>query len=447
MHEAVAELISADALDRRFGYLASFDRVVIAVSGGGDSTALMRLVQRWAKNCQFNLDQIDVATVDHGLRPESREEAAKVGCDANSLGLHHTTLVWQGDKPDQGVQNAAREARYQLLCELAGDRDGRSIIVTAHTRDDQAETVLMRLARGSGPDGLAAIPSLSKVGGAALYRPLLDVAHATLIAFLEAEQANWLEDPMNEEPAFERIRVRQAREARKALHLDDAALARTAERMARARRALEAAVDDAVQRLCAAQPELRFGCFLWSDACRDLPDDIAIRLLRRVVHLVGGQAEQPQLGQIEEIYLQLMSAHFTGGTLSGVRFTVTPGGGGAVVLWREIGRTALPEAIWQGDTPLVWDRRFRLCCTGPGSANAVRVTALSDGILSEFDISRDLTVPAGLPRDVMWTLPVIMNGDHPISVPTLGLNRDGVRFEARFLQNRLISEIRVSGNV
>ena len=441
MDDAVADLVRLGALEKRFGFLRSFDCVVLAVSGGGDSTALMRLVHLWARQSGFDLDRIEVATVDHRLRPGSGEEADAVNRDANQLGLRHSTLVWQGRKPQQGIQNAAREARYKLLHGLARARDGRGVIVTAHTVDDQAETVLMRLARGSGPDGLAAVPVSSTVGETALFRPLLDVTHATLLAFLQSQQAAWIEDPTNDERAFERIRIRQAGDARSALGLSDAALVRTARRMARARQALEASVDDAVQRLCTNMDELRFGVVRWPEACGALPDEIAIRLLRRVIHALGGQAALPQLGQIEKCHLQLNDSEYPGGTLCGVRLMPVPGDGGGIMLFREVGRSGLEHQSWDAQRPLVWDRRFKIERTGAAVPGGFTVKACGGEALAQFGADQAPDLPVRLPREVKWTLPAIWDDDRAVSIPSLGLHRAGYRFTAQFLQNRLIASL------
>lgn len=437
MVETVADLTCAEALERRFGHLRSFDHVIVAVSGGGDSTALMRLVHRWAAQQQLDLAHVDVVTVDHDLRPGSSDEAREVCRQASALGLQHSTVKWEGDKPEQGLQSAARAARYQLLCELANKRPGRSVIVTAHNRDDQAETVLMRLARGSGPDGLSAIPAISEIGDVAIYRPLLDVPHDALIAFLESEQADWIEDPTNDQRIFERVRIRQAREARDLLGLSDVALARTAKRMARARKVLELSVDKVVADLLPGMPALASGVLSWSSACRELPDDTAIRLLRRMVYAVGGQKQPPALGQVEEIYEQLMEPDFSGGTLHGCRLMRWPTGDADALLFREIGRSALPEAYGSSGVGLRWDDRFQVWCESAPSMVEFRVAACSAAALAECGDAGLVALPTGLPRDALRTLPAVWVGDELVSVPGLSWNKAGFLFCAEFLQKRL----------
>ena len=200
-----------------FAPLASFDLLILAVSGGADSVALMHLIARWSAKAAKPRPRIVVATVDHGLRAESREEAKWVGAQARKLGFTHELLAWEGAKPQTGIQDAARGARYGLLAELAwrlSAGEVRTAIVTAHTEDDQAETFLMRLARGSGLDGLTGMSAARLLGrgdNIELVRPLLGVAGARLRATLEAKGLSWLEDPSNDSDRFERVRVRKAR--------------------------------------------------------------------------------------------------------------------------------------------------------------------------------------------------------------------------------------------
>src|SRR6185295_1697765 len=191
--------------------------VALAVSGGSDSTALMVLFAQWlAQSGQSPADTI-VLTVDHGLRQQSRAEAEWVAQMAAGLGFRHAILPWAGAKPKTGVQAAARAARYRLLAEFMGGT-GLGVLMTAHTAYDQAETLLMRLARGSGLDGLAAMAPTAPLesatcgrgGKIVLVRPLLDVAKASLKAALVARGVPWLEDESNAALVFERSRWRAA---------------------------------------------------------------------------------------------------------------------------------------------------------------------------------------------------------------------------------------------
>lgn len=246
---------------------SDFERLLIgplalAVSGGADSMALMHLVATWAAEpgvaARQGMGQVPliVLTVDHKLRPESAAEAAWVKDEAARRGLPHETLVWDGPKPSTAVQATARDARYRLIDDFL-DRElqegrvpAKRRIAVAHHEDDQAETVLMRLARGSGLDGLSGMreeeyvsTADDKGGGYAIVRPLLRTPKARLIAMLEAAGCLWKEDASNQAPQFERVRVRQALETLRDLGIAPAQIGRSAARLSRARRAVLAGVD------------------------------------------------------------------------------------------------------------------------------------------------------------------------------------------------------------
>ena len=165
--------------------LSHFPRVALAVSGGPDSVALMQLAARW-REAKGGNPELTVLTVDHGLRASSRGEAELVGRMAAALGLPHAILTWNNEGArTAGLQARARAARYDLMAAYCHAND-IAALVTAHTIDDQAETFLMRLKRGSGLDGLAAIPECGVWAAIAVLRPLLDVTKARLMATLDA---------------------------------------------------------------------------------------------------------------------------------------------------------------------------------------------------------------------------------------------------------------------
>jgi tRNA(Ile)-lysidine synthase len=231
MRASASPSIDADAV---FAPLAQEDSLLLAVSGGPDSIALMLLAARWSLRRKKN---IAIATVDHGLRPESREEARRVGEWARAQGFPHHNLVWRGAKPNTRIQEHAREKRYQLLARCAKEI-GAGAIVTAHHSDDQAETILFRLTRGSGIAGLAAMSPLSPLGDLRLHRPLLALKKERLEAFCAEAGHEFLRDGSNENPRFARARLRQLQATLAAQGLDSAALLRLGARAAQADEAL-----------------------------------------------------------------------------------------------------------------------------------------------------------------------------------------------------------------
>jgi len=265
--------------------------LILAVSGGPDSTALMLVAARWRKALRRGPKLIAV-TVDHGLRPEARREALAAKRLARSLGLAHRTLRWTGRKPSTGLQEAARLARYRLLAKAAGDA-GAQQVLTAHTLDDQAETVLIRLTRGSGMTGLAAMARVAALpgsgGGISLVRPLLDVPKARLIATLRKAGVAYADDPSNRDPRFTRARLRAAMPVLEREGLKAERLVLLARRIRRADAALEAAV-----------PRIAFDANKFSK----LPAEIALRLLGRVIGGMGTEGPV-ELGKLEALYAAL----------------------------------------------------------------------------------------------------------------------------------------------
>jgi len=319
--EPPGEPIADQELPVLFFDLRNYRRLLIAVSGGPDSMALLTLLDRWRMKLKSG-PKLFSATVDHRLRPASRREAASVTEYASKLKIPHGILVWQGKKPETGLQNAAREARYKLLVALAEKIDADAI-VTAHTLDDQAETILMRMARGSGLAGLAGIRAKSTRDGIALLRPLLGVPKARLVATLNESGIGYAEDSSNMDPRFTRPRLRRLASDLAAEGLGAERLAGIAGRIARADAALEAVADE-LQTVMAAGRKANGGSMEFPNAMFfRVPDEIGIRLLGRAVEAAGDEGPV-ELGKLEALYESLKAARKAG---AGVRRTLA----GAVV--------------------------------------------------------------------------------------------------------------------
>lgn len=399
----MADPIRDDEVEALFGEtLRPFSSLLIAVSGGVDSTALMQLIARWREGLGADArPAVLVATFDHGLRKESAAEATWVRERAADLGLEHRVLVWDGAKPRSGVQAAARRARYDALgrlgLEWSGDRRPCAI-VTAHHLEDQAETVLMRLARGSGPDGLAGMSPVRWIEPKqlAIMRPLLGVPKARLVATLVAAGADWCEDPSNESRAFERVRMRQAAAVLGEVGIDAASLGLSARRAARARDALNAGVATAESRVLAVND----GAFarLSRAGFARLPEELRVRMLGRVLFAFGGQEEPPQLAQLETLVGELAGAgKGWRTTLGGCLISVVAR---AIVVHRESGRQPMPAVMVKPGETILWDRRFMVSL--PARArHGVRVEGLS--VVAARDLARRC---AGMPSAAAGTLPV-----------------------------------------
>jgi tRNA(Ile)-lysidine synthase len=306
MANAPGDVSPLDVDDLAAGFAASFRAspggLVLAVSGGPDSVCLMHLTARLA--ARTTLPPITVATVDHGLRPASSAEADGVMRDAALLGLPARRLAWTGPKPTAALQEKARAARYALLVETCR-AVGADHLVTAHTRDDQAETVLFRLLRGSGPAGLAGMRRTTDLGhGVTQARPLLRVEKTRLIATCTQHGWSYATDPSNIDPRFARPKLRRLMPQLAVQGLDNGALERLADRAARAEDALAQAVEVLARDTIHAGPE---GVTLDLRRAAPLPPELVIRLVGRVVGTIGD--DRPiRLDRLERAATALRSA-------------------------------------------------------------------------------------------------------------------------------------------
>jgi tRNA(Ile)-lysidine synthase len=332
--------------------------VALAVSGGSDSTALMRLAKAWADAQHPDL-RLTVLTVDHGLRPEAAEEARLVGEWANALGLPHHVLVWEGPKPEAGLQAKAREARYWLMARWCRE-NGASLLVTGHTLDDQAETVLMRLERTQSTSSLAGIPAKGNWDGFALFRPLLGTRREALRDYLGSLGQNWTEDASNADLRFERVRVRQALAELNGKGVTPERLAALAADCGRTIILLERLASQWLSRWLSEEDTGI--CHVPKEPFLALPEALQQHILARIVRHYGGGQFQPEPEELRRL---------AGWVAEGpVRCTL----GGALMgrrkqgFWaaREPGRLSSEAVVVPESGTVVWDGRFRIVAA-PGS--------------------------------------------------------------------------------
>jgi len=310
-----------------FAPFADQHTIAIAVSGGPDSTALLWLASRWADSLRRPPALIAV-TVDHGLRKESAGEARAAKDFAKKLGIAHRTLRWAGAKPKSGIQATAREVRYALIARAA-KKAGARVVLTAHTLDDQAETVLLRLLRGSGPAGLQAMTDRAAYPGSpglTLARPLLPLPKARLVATLRRADIAFADDPSNRDPRYTRPRLRAIMPALAGEGLTAERLGTLARRLQRAETALRSAV-------AAARDQVSLkpwgeGARLEFDRMRfaALPDEIALRLLGQGIGHAGDEGPV-ELGKLESLFESLKAAPAGSAfrrTLAGAMVTARP---------------------------------------------------------------------------------------------------------------------------
>jgi tRNA(Ile)-lysidine synthase len=399
--------------------------------------ALCLLADPWARRRGGRLVAL---TVDHGLRPGSAAEAKRAGSWLARRGIAHQVLRWRGEKPSRGVQAAARQARYRLLHRWCA-RHGALHLLLAHHLEDQAETFLMRLARGSGVDGLAAMAPLGGDQGILHLRPLLGTAKARLAATLRQHKQPWIEDPSNRDPAFERVRVRRARGALETLGMSAPRLAGTARHMARARAALEAEVDDLLARSVGVHAA--GFCLVDPGVLAAAAPEISLRALSRVLQCVAGTEYPPRFERLARLGEALAAGLGSARTLSGCRIVPWDG---RILVCREAAAAAAPLPLTAG-APGRWDARFTVGVSVSGQAprRGLAVARLGLAGWRQIVTARAALGETALPAPARTVLPALWRSGRVLSVPHLGFDRSPaggrsrLRFSARFQPPRPLS--------
>lgn len=399
------------ALMADLGPFEAAPHVCVAVSGGADSLCLALLTARWVEK---RGGRVSALTVDHGLRPEAAKEAQKVGRWLKPLGIAHHVLTWQGPKPQAAIQAEARKARYRLMSSWCRNA-GALHLLLAHTMDDQAETLLLRLGSGSGNDGLAAMSAVVETPDVRLLRPLLGVRKSSLVADLKLRRQNWIEDPSNQDIAFARARIRQAM-ATGGMEPEDLFLA--ASRFGRARTALEEAAAKILARFSKVHP----AGFVRLDSAflHTAPEEVSLRALGRVMSAVGGRGYGPRLNKLERLHRGLSESHGEfSGTLGGCRVVAE---GNGILVCRENRNLPEPVEVYPG-LRLTWDGRFSVGFRGEGQGLLSPLGA--DGWSEIVQTSPELR-QSPVPAPVRGSLPALFDDFGVLSVPHLGFTRSPV---------------------
>lgn len=398
-----------------FAYLERFEHLLLAVSGGPDSLALMLLMSAWQRARTHALPTLSVATVDHGLRAESASEAQFVASIAGSLGLPHATLKWDDDKPASGLAEAARLARYRLLEAHARSLSPTGVaVVTAHHRDDQAETFLMRLQRGSGIEGLAGMRPLRPLhpgSGVQLARPLLRYAKSRLTATVAAHGVTPVIDPSNEDTTYERVRLRALLARLEDAGIASRAIATAAGRLGSAREALNYA-----QTVFEETLSLSYGHEVFAAVDRKVfdagPTYLRQQLLARLIDRFGGAAAMPRLSQIEQLDAAIAGKGKVAATYGGATVSA---GEKHIRVWREAGRLRETFALSPGETR-AFDARFIVHCAAD-APRGLEVRALGRAGMAR--IATLMQTRGNPPSRAAMAQPAFWRDDELMAVPTL----------------------------
>lgn len=370
-------------------------RIGVAVSGGGDSVALLLATLDWARGSGAD---ICAATVDHGLRPGSAREAAKVALLCGRLGCGHDVLRAEGLAPGPNLQARARGARYDAL-EDWGVATGRDCILLGHTMDDVAETLILRLRRGAGIDGLARMAAWRSAAGASLHwgRPFLEIGRAALRLHLTARGVEWIEDPSNDDPAFDRVRIRRAIDA---LELDPRTLAASAAALDAARATLDRRAGVIARELIREdRGDLLVDHAAFVALTKTEPEHPRRLLVAALAWIGGGRAPR----RAEQVRLADHIAAGRACTLAGCRIAFE---GPLMRIGREMAAVA-PA----GPTLPPWDGRWRL--DGPHAPD------LAVGALGDDAVTIDWRA-ARLPLASVRASPAIRRGRALVAAPVAG---------------------------
>lgn len=419
--------MDADEFARMMDAVGHFEAepvVAIGVSGGADSLSLAILVHEWASS---RGGRAVAMTVDHGLRAESATEAAWVSAQMQQLGIDHHVLVWDGEKPKAAIQEKARNARRRLLLDWCRD-NGVLHLALGHHANDQVETHLMRLSRGSSASGLAGMSLVREHAGARVIRPLLSAPKHRLEATLMARGRDWVSDPSNDMEQFERVRIRRA-----AIELERTgdglpALVSAIRDFGDVRRDLEQLGAEALASSVALYPA---GYAYLNPGTLMRYGETATRYaLSRLLMAIGGR-RYPLARE------KLARAHdFLKGSGSGDRLTL---GGcllsrsrGELLVTREVRNLPVMQAIQPGQS-IYWDNRFTLSHQ-QSTSDTLHLGALGhrgwDRLVQDNPALRHHPVPLA----ARYTLPTLFHNDEIIAVSHLtkygaGDHPQGVGFE------------------
>ena len=366
--------------------------LAVAVSGGGDSTALLHLLAGKA--------DLAAITINHGLRPEAAAEAAGVAADCVRLGVPHQVLDWRWDGTGN-LSDAARRGRIALIAQWALAR-GIADVVLGHTADDQAETFLMRLARGSGVDGLSAMSDQRLAQGVMWHRPVLGIRRAALRDWLKAQGLAWVDDPTNDDAAYLRVRARAALAALAPLGITVETLFDAAKLQAMASAALWQVAAEAARKIARVDG----GDVVFDRAGMiALPLETQLRLLAHAVMCVSSAIYRPRLSALAQVHAALVIGRKR--TLGGCLLT-----GNRQVL--RVAREWQAVAAVRCGAGEVWDLRWQL--VGPDS-NGLHIAALGEAGLAVVPDWRG----QGVPRTSLIASPAVWHGADLVAAPLAGM--------------------------
>ncbi len=385
-----------------FSSLAKKQTIALGVSGGVDSLALLVLTARWA-SMNPGAPEVWVYSVDHGLRDEAQDEVAFVLEVAQKYGFKSRGLSVGNGGQVPANQADARRARYQVLRDAMA-ADGAEILLTGHHADDQGETIMMRLAHGSGISGLAGMRVFSEVEGVEIFRPLLNLSRNDLSQIVALEKLDAVVDPSNTDEKYERARWRKIMPLLSELGLDAPGLSRFGARMARADAALESITRSLFGEMAGSD---EFGVlFIRRSQLLQQPVEIALRLLLMLLNSASGNRGASELAQVEALIGALRSSHFRAQTLGGCCVELYED---KILVFREAGRIQAEQICLKPGEEILWDQRFTVENTEEKTIFVLRaadMTRTEAESLLGFDVR--------LPMSALGGAPLVIDGEKKV---------------------------------
>ncbi len=385
-------------------------KIAVAVSGGGDSLALTLLLHDWVS---ARGGKILALTVDHGLREGSAAEAHALHETLERRGISHEILHWQGEKPSSHIQERAREMRYKLLAQKCVDA-GIDTLAVAHNAEDQIETFWMRLAHGSGLDGLAGMAASSQKNGLRIIRPLLNFSRAELRDICTAYGATWAEDPSNTNEKFLRPRLRGFEDMLASEGLTPQRLAQTLQKLESARGALQSVTDKVTATAVTRYP----AGYATLDPAKLLAEhpEFQHRVLSQILNDIAPQEYRAGFDAVDQLRSDIARESFNGSTVAGCEIFPSKG---MLVFCRELAAAAPLAPLQNG---MVWDRRFSVSGYPTGDSLAIGVAGEAGASILRKQAAGTPALGRRLdatPAKILRVLTGIWQGQNLVSVPHL----------------------------
>jgi len=401
--------------------------IAVAVSGGADSLALTLLLDNWARSQK---GRVIALTVDHRFRKSSKKEAIKVGKWLEKYDIEHHVLVNEKPKPKSNLQDEARALRYEMMTSWCKENDILHLAV-AHHLDDQAETFLIRLGRGSGVDGLSSMAKVSVKNEVTIIRPLLQVPTLALKKYLKDKKQKWIEDPTNKKDDYTRNKIRKLLLKMSDKELMTGRLAETAKNMARARAALEQQTAREMVK-CLELNDAGF-CSLNVENFKEITEEIALRILSSTLSSIGGNAYRPRFEKLFALYSAILEKNnFKGRTLWGCKIFASKDKK-QIIICREESKLAKDRLISK-NKEIHWDERFVLSLTNGAQPTDYKGKFLVGALGQKgwLNIKKSLKKGSKIdyPKEVLYSLPCLkqissVGIEKIISVPHINFNATG----------------------